>query len=200
MLDITFFHRLVFDTQRLTQFISRTPKLKTCDRACVVFSDRAVSITFPHTFDRAFKLTISCRWSDWQLSSLAQFFSPSFPQALVFAVEQLYIFEKQNSLTLWQDDIENSQWLEFLRPFTVVKGLYISQEFAQRIAPTMQELMGGRVAEVLPALQTLFLDTELEQILPSGLVQFVTARQLSNRPMAVSRWERGKEWYEIDRS
>ena len=196
MLEITFFHRLVFDTQRLTQFISLTPKLKTCDRACVVFSDRAVSITFPHTFDRAFKLTISCRWSDWQLSSLAQFFSPSIPQALFFAVEQLYIFEKQNSRTLWQDDIENSQWLEFLRPFTVVKGLYISQEFTQRIAPTLQELVGGRVTEVLPALRTLF----LEQILPSGLVQFVAARELSSRPMTVSRWERGKEWYEIDRS
>ena len=196
MLDIIFFHRLVFDTQRLTQFISRTPKLKTCDRACVIFSDRAVSVTFPHTFERAFKLTILCRWSDWQLSSLAQFFSPSIPQALVFAVEQLYIFEKQNSRTFWQDDIENNQWLEFLRPFTVVKGLYISQKFAQRISPTMQELVGGRVTEVLPALQTLF----SEQTLPSGFEQFVTARQLSSRPMAVSHWERGKEWYEIDRS
>ena len=111
-------------------------------------------------------------------------------------MEQLYIFEKQNSRTLWQDDIENSQWLEFLRPFTVVKGLYISQEFTQRIAPTLQELVGGRVTKVLPALRTLF----LEQILPSGLVQFVAARELSSRPMTVSRWERGKEWYEIDRS
>jgi hypothetical protein len=30
----------------------------------------------------------------------------------------------------WQDDIESSQWLELLHPFTAVKDLYISREFA----------------------------------------------------------------------
>jgi hypothetical protein len=199
MLDITLFHQLIFDTPRLTQFISRTPNLRICDRACVVFSDRAVLVTFPYTFDSAFKLTISCRWSDWQLSSLVQFFNPSFPQDLIPALEHLYIFEKTNSRPCWQDDIESDQWLELLRPFTAVKALYVSHDFAPRIAPVLQELVGERATEVLPALRTLF----LEKAFTSGpvqeaIVQFVAARQLASRPMTISRWKRGKDWYEIE--
>ena len=99
--------------------------------------------------------------------------------------------ESGSSQLHWQDDIENSQWLELLHPFTAVKDLYISQEFTPRIAPALQELVGERVTEVLPALQTLF----LEEPLPSGPVQetigqFVAARQLAGHPIAVSRWER----------
>ena len=33
-----------------------------------------------------------------------------------------------------------------------VKGLYISEEFRPRIAPTLKELVGERVTEVLPDL------------------------------------------------
>jgi hypothetical protein len=81
----------------------------------------------------------------------------------------------------WQDDIEDSQWLDVLNPFTAVKDLYLSQNFV-RIAPTLQELVGERVIEVLPALQCLFLD----KLHPSGTVQeeivkFVAARQLSKQ-------------------
>ena len=70
-----------------------------------------------------------------------------------------------------------------------MKELYISRKFTPYIVPTLQELVGGRVSEVLPALQTLF----LEAALPPGPVQesiekFVAARQLAGRPLAVSRW------------
>jgi hypothetical protein len=106
-------------------------------------------------------------------------------------VEHLYILEKKLSGPRWQDDIESSQWFELLLPFTAVKCLYISSEFTPRIAPTLQELVGERVTEVLPALQTLF----LEETMPSGpmqeaIEQWVAARQLAGHPVAVSRWER----------
>ena len=66
---ITFFHQLIFDTPQLTQFIGRTPKFKACYHAQVKFSDQAVWLS---TIDTKLSLTISCRQSDWQLSSLAQ--------------------------------------------------------------------------------------------------------------------------------
>jgi hypothetical protein len=193
-LDITFFHRLSFDTPQLTQFISRTPKLRTHDEARVVFSEREASVALPQTFGGMLKLAISCRQPEWQLSSLAQFCSSSFPQAHVPAVEHLHILEDRRSQLRWQDDVENSQWLELLHPFTAVKSLYISREFAPRISPTLQELVGERVTEVLPVLQTL----SLEEALPLGPVQeiigqFVAARHLANHPIAVSRWEGGKK-------
>jgi hypothetical protein len=192
-LVITFFNQLIFDTPQITQFICRSPKFKARDEARVVFSDSHVWVTFPfpQTSDGALELGISCSPSDWQLSSLAQVCCSSFPQALIPAVEHLYILKHRSSRLCWQDDIESSQWLELFHPFTAAKGLYVSQEFAPRIAPALRELVGERATEVLPSLQSLF----LEETPPSGPVQetieqFVAARQLASCPIAVSRWER----------
>ncbi|KAH9990788.1 hypothetical protein BJV77DRAFT_1011270 [Russula vinacea] len=59
------------------------------------------------------------------------------------------------------------------------KNLYISENSAQCIAPALQELVGGRVTDALPALESLF----LEDFAPSrpvreAIEQFVAARQL----------------------
>ena len=192
-LVITFFNQLIFDTPQITQFICRSPKFKARDEARVVFSDSHVWVTFPfpQTSDGALELGISCSPSDWQLSSLAQVCCSSFPQALIPAVEHLYILKHRSSRLSWQDDIESSQWLELFHPFTAAKGLYVSQEFAPRIVPALRELVGERATEVLPSLQSLF----LEETPPPGPVQeiveqFVAARQLASCPIAVSRWER----------
>jgi len=190
-LAINFFHQLIFDTPQVTRFIRRTPKFKALDEARVFFYDGNVWVTLVQTFNKVLELGISCNQSDWQLSSLAQVCGSSFPHAFIPAVEHLYILDGTSSRPRWQDDIENSQWMELLRPFTAVKDLYISSEFAPRIVPALQELVGERVTEVLPALQTLY----LEEPIPSGPVQeivgqFVAARQLSNYPVVVSRWER----------
>jgi hypothetical protein len=104
-------------------------------------------------------------------------------------VERLEIFERSHSKLKWQDDIEDMQWLDLLRPFTAVEDLYLSNEFAPRIAPYLQELVGGRTTEVLPALQSLF----LEKFHPWGPVEeaigkFAAARQLSNHPVAIKKF------------
>ena len=100
-------------------------------------------------------MEISCRQSDWQPSSLAQICSTSFPRTLIPAVEHHYIHRGAWPPN-WQDDIEISQWLELLHPFTAVKDLYISEGLIPHIAPALKELVGERVSELLPALQTLF--------------------------------------------
>jgi hypothetical protein len=192
-LEITFSHQLILDTPQLTQFISRTPNFKTCDDAYVVFTDSLIWVKLPQTSGRTIELGVFCSQSDWQLSSLAQVCNSSFPLALVSMVERLHILSNTSLPPLWQDDIENSQWLELFHPFAAVKDLYISSEFTPRIAPFLQEFVGERVTEVLPTLQTLFLEGQLS--LAPGPVQeaiglFVAARQLAGHPIAVSRWER----------
>ena len=190
-LAITFFHQQIFDTPQLMQFISRTPKFKGHNEARLVFSDLEVSIRFPQTFDSVVKLAILCRQSDCQLSSLAQVCNPSFSRALIPAVDYLYILEDRASRLHWQDNIESTQWLQLLRPFAAVKGLYISREFTPRIAPALKELDGGRVTEVLPALHTLFLEEPLSSgPIRESIGQFVSARRLASHPVAVSRWGR----------
>ena len=92
----------------------------------------------------------------------------------------------------WKDGIENIEWLELLLPFTAVKNLYLSKQFAPRIAPALQEVTGGGTTEVLPALQNLYLEGFQASIsMPEGIKQFVSARQLTDRTVAISLWDRG---------
>jgi hypothetical protein len=191
-LVITFFHQLIFDTPQLVQFFARTPNIQPGVEARIDFFNRKVEITSPSTYPGKIELGVSCSQSDWQLSSLAQVCSSPLPEAFIPKVERLYIYDYENEYDRlrWQDDIEDSQWLEVLQPFTALKDLHLSREFLPRIAPAFQELAGERVTEVLPALQSLF----LEELHPSGPVweaieKFVAARQLAGHPIAVSHWD-----------
>ena len=192
-LYVAFFQQLIFDTLQLFRFIGRTPKLETNDgESRVGFSSTGLEVTFPQAFDGMLGMGFICRQTDWQLSSLANVCNSSFP--LIPTVEHLYIEDDNFFRSDWQDDIENSQWLEVLHPFATVKNLYISREFTPRIAPVLKELVGETVTEVLPALQTLF----LEEPSPSGLVQeaieqFIAVRRLASRPIVVSHWDRKRD-------
>jgi len=186
-LHVTFFNELTFDTPELAQFIERTPTFKQHDEACVEFYDSCVSVTLPQANSNRLHLRVSCRPSDWQLGSLAQVCASSFPRALTLMVQRLYILDGSFGLH-WQDNIDKSQWLEFLQPFTSVKDLYLSWKFVPHIAPALRELFGERVTEVLPALQSIF----WEGLNPSGRVKdaldkLTDARQ---RSIAVSHWDR----------
>ena len=200
-LNITFSHQLIYDTPQFTQFINRTPKFKAHDEVQITFSGLQVRVNIlPRISDRTLILAISCRQSDWQLSSLAQVCSSSFPRAFIPAVEHLYIADEYPKL-LWQEDMESNQFLELFHPFTGVKYLYLSQEFGPRIAPALQELVEEGVTEVLPALQTIF----LQEPLPSGPVQeiigqYVAARQLACHPVALSLWDTQHPIYPRNRS
>ena len=195
-LEIDYLYEPIFDTLRLTQFISRTPTLREHDEARVKFYDYFASVKLPRTFYGSIRLGISCIESDLQLSSVAQVCSSTFPPALILTVERLYI--DIYCERLWEDDIEESQWIELFRPFVAVKDLYISSDFTPQIATALQEL-GESATEVLPALEMLF----FEEPLPSGPVQeafgeFVATRQLAGHPIAISPWRKEEDDYETD--
>jgi hypothetical protein len=191
-LFITFFHQLIIDTPQIAQFISRTPKFEAYDEVRVTFDDWSVNVAVPQAFGGAVQLAISSRESDEQFSSVAQVCSSSFLRALISTVENLYI-----KCEYWDfpsnDDIENRLWVEFLRPFTTVKELYISWKFTPSIASALQELSGERATEVLPALQSLFLGQHTSEDLrvqaEENIGRFVSTRHLAGHPIAVSRWE-----------
>jgi hypothetical protein len=187
MLEITFFRQLTFHTPQFAQFIGRTPNLMAYDEAHVVFSYYKAELNLARHI--GLKLEIYCNQSDWQLSMMAQVCTSSMP--LISSLEHLYIHEYETRFIwpCWEDDIENVQWLELLHPFTTVKALYLSQAITSRIAPALEELVGERATEVLPALQSLF----LEEGKPSEPVQeaidkFVATRRLSNHPIVISHW------------
>ena len=186
-IDITFFNQIDFDTPRLARFINRTPKLTKRD-AHVRFIDRSVSIGLPPGF-RTLMIAIPCREPDWQLSSIEQVCNSSLHP--LSAVEDLYI-EHRYSQLVWDDDaIDNTLWLQLFLPFTSVKNLYLSKKSSPGIATALHELDGGRITEVLPSLQNIF----VEEFEPSGpfqknIGQFVAARQLSDHPITTSVWDK----------
>ena len=188
---ITFFNQIMFDTPQLFQFISRRPALRAPQKGHMVFNSKDIVVKFQSQtsdYDRL-SVKILCSASDWQLSSIEQVCTSSLPP--LSTLEDLYIFESRKYPPLWQADVENTLWLVVLHPFAAVKNLYLCEKIASHIASALQELVGARTTEELPTLENIF----LEGLQPSGSVQegiekFLTARQLTGRPIAVSRWDR----------
>ena len=191
-LDIAFFNQLIFDTPQLSQFISRRSTFMALEEAHIEFCYRTVTVEFPsQTSYGKLKVEIRCSVLEWQISSLEQVCTSSLPP--VSTLKDLYI----NGGSLGrrgQDDVENVGWLELLRPFAAVKNLYIHKKFVPGIAPALQELVGGRTTEALPALENLFLDGLLKwRPLHEGIKKFVAARGLTNHPVAFSCWDSYRE-------
>jgi len=193
-LQIRLFHQLIFATPQLVQFFARTPNIRPPIEVDIVFSNRDIGITSPRKYPHKIELTIRCSQPDWQLSSLAQVYSSSLPEAFIPTVERLYICEHEYHQPGWQEDIEGGQWLEVLQPFTAVKDLHllVFQSFLPRMELAFQELAGEHMTEVLPALQNIFLQEVSRPLYPSeslrkAVEKFVAARQLAGHPIAIQR-------------
>ena len=186
---ITFFGQLAFVTPRLHDFLARTDAFAARSHAAVQFDPGSQVVTFE--LKPGFLLQIKYARAESQLSSIALTCSSSLRP--FSTLERLDICQFDPKEQHWPVDMENSQWLELLRPLTALKDLYLGkpEELALRIVSALQELAERGTAEHLPTLQNVF----IEGLQPSGplqgvIMQFVAARQLSGHPVAVHRWER----------
>jgi hypothetical protein len=195
-LRMIFFNQIIFDTPQLFQFISRRPTLRAPEIGHIAFNFNfgAIIVKFLSLESEYGVLNVQIPFtaSEWRLSSLEQLCTSSLPP--LSTLEDLYIFEDRKYPSCRQDDVENTQWLEFLHPFAAVKNLYLCEKFVPRIVPALQELVGGRTTEVLPTLENIFLEGfQPSGLLHEGIEKFVAARQLTSHLVAVSRWDRGPE-------
>ena len=187
---VSFFNQIIFNTPELFQFISRRPALRAPENGHIVFSSEAIIVAFPsQTSDYGvLSVRIKCTASEWQLSSLEQVCTSSSPS--FSRLQDLYIFEDRGHPPRWEGYVENTIWLDLLHPFSAVKNLYLCQKLVPRIAPALQELVGERKTEVLPTLENIFLKGfQPSGSLHEGIKNFVSARRLTNHPVAISRWE-----------
>ena len=196
---ITFFNQIIFNTPQLFQLISRRPTLSALEKGHILFDHRLVIVKFPSQIsnnNRVLSVAIPCTALEWRISSLEQVCTTSLPP--VSTLEDLYIYEGSSMRPRWQNNVENTLWLELLRPFAAMKNLYLDERIAERITPALQELVGARTTEVLPTLENIFL--KRPQVGPSilfqeGIEKFFAARQLTNRPVTVSRWDGMPHWF-----
>jgi hypothetical protein len=190
--EIEFLNHVYFDVLELTGFIDRVEKFKVLDRAELLFYDVYGKLTLSsqkETVDETIlSAQIECEPSNWHFFSLSPV-QNSF-LSLLSSLEYLDISDHQDWPPLWETDAENAHWLQLFHPFAGVKTLCLSGEPAEHIAWALQELTGERVAEVLPALQGVFLQglkPSEASIVLKAIKPFIHARRLSGHPVVVRR-------------
>jgi len=208
--SIRFFNQLVFDLLQLTKFLCRRETFTVLNQAQVDFEEHITNVEFSsrtETFkETSLTLTISCRELDWQLSSLSQVCNSILLALSTMDMEypDLDLYIDCIHPLLIEDDMENTQWLEFLHPFTNVEDLHLSLILPTCLAPALQELAGERVTEILPMLQNIFLDGVYgQQQVPKAISEFAAVRQLSGCPVDIHRrsWDsKSGTWVVIESS
>ncbi|KAH9016231.1 GATA zinc finger-domain-containing protein [Lactarius pseudohatsudake] len=124
------------DASQLGQFIDRIEILGLCNRANIVTSDHAISISFT-SLGTSLQLHISCNQLDWQLSSMAQVCDQFSP--FLFRVTELGIKLTRSSSR--QDNVDDEQWLEVVHLFGGARDFWVTA------------LAGVHVPDVLNALR-----------------------------------------------
>jgi hypothetical protein len=196
--EITFFNQLIFDTPLLRHFISRTATFRAAYQAYISCRKNTVrfSLYLRNGTDEEARvmLRISCEPLDWQISSLAQVCSTSFPPLPTLERLDIDIKKDRYSPLEWKDYMEDTQWLELLHPFTSVKDLGLSNDSVAFIAPSLQELSGETAIEVLPVLQNLSLTgPQPSEPVKEAIGRFIAARQLSGCLVTVHHRDRASD-------
>jgi len=192
---ITFFDRPLFDISQLTQFIGRLEIFKVPHRAVVdfesVYTDAQFSLVEDPAHGSTVTFPVSFATLEWQLPLMTALFGSSSSPFRLSSSEGLDIWATDAAgADLYADT--DIQWLEMLQPFTAVKELRLDVDAhaALSLGSTLQGLAGERAAEVLPALQDIFIDEDcLTGAAREAMRPFITARQLSGHPVTVHRRE-----------
>lgn len=192
-LDVFISESPVFDTPQLARFVDRTPKLKALREAKLFFDGSdirgSISVLLPWKTDRR-RLHLRVKCFEPDLSDMVQLCASSFLRSLIPTLKHLCIFDTGNSPLYWLNDVEGSQWLDFLRPFTTVEDLYVSRAFSPHIVATLHRIIGEGMTEVLPSLQSLFFEKQISPgPVEEAIEQSVAAlhRDHSSRAITVSQ-------------
>ncbi|KAH9971501.1 hypothetical protein BGW80DRAFT_1460462 [Lactifluus volemus] len=183
-LEILFSNQLVFDIQQVPRFIGHAPALTMPYNSANIriYADH-VEMTFwarsRSSINESLSFKILCRAVDWQVSSVAQICNQlSF---ILSSIDQLNI---DNIGSIQQVDMDDTQWLELLQPFTAVQTLQIlSDDIESLVVPALRGLSGELATQVLPALEEL----QLSAYRASQRYNwpFIIARQRSDHPVIV---------------
>ncbi|KAH9028429.1 hypothetical protein EDB83DRAFT_2526321 [Lactarius deliciosus] len=167
-----------FRIPQLCKFIDRSEKLKSSQfiRADLLIEPSTVVIELVHRDRSRFHLFV-------QEDAIGQVVSQI--SAILSNVDRLFISSDFDEI------VGNGiRWLEVFRPFTCVKALSVDGRLSRRAVHPALNNVTERAAEVLPALELLYLENHLV----TSVKNFVAARQNTGRPVTVIN--EGKEFHE----
>ena len=193
MVTITFFKQLVFNTPLLRDFFSRTV-FQEPHRADLSSNEPCINLTFFRregtTDRRMLSVKISSSVLEWQISSLAQFCSACLPPLPTLECLVMRECRSSDSSDL-PDDMDIAPWSELLHSFVTVKDLALSVNLVRGTLHILRRLTGEGVPEVLPALRNVFGRFYGHARAKEVAAEFITARQLSGRPVVFNPVETG---------
>ncbi|KAI9450553.1 hypothetical protein F5148DRAFT_1242676 [Russula earlei] len=182
---VGFFDQPAFKITELSLFIGRTRGLTSPRKASIQIwmGDIAIIQHFkssPYRLD--IRLQISRRELGRRVASMSQICRQLFP--FLSHVERLdvkafLLFSARRQ----RDQLDPAQWLELFRPFEGVKVLEVTGTLVGNIAFALEHATGEMTRDVFPALSDLHLNRP-RGALSTSIESFVSARQLSGRPMS----------------
>jgi hypothetical protein len=202
---IAFFNQIILDIPQTIRFLSHLEWLRLTSPSLEFHPTGYVNIVFHPDLHKwpTFSGTIPswkilCKRLDWQVFYVAQLCSRILP--LRSSVEELsinhdYLCDKDLPKEILPDDMDPTLWLKLFHSFCSVRKLIIiSTKLEPLIVAALQGLTGESAAEVLPSLESLFVNQLLpDQATQRGMESFVTARQTLGSPSNCPRGHSG-EW------
>ena len=182
-LNLTLLFDLTFTLANLTEFIHRTEGFG-CLLAQVIFNKDGASIyagSYEQLSIGKLSLHVSCEPLDWLIDSAAQVCS-ALGKALL-AVEDLTLdLDVDGMPSDWEKTLDSRTWLELLLPFVGVKKLHIGTPLTREVSQALELGVGGLALQVLPELQELELQLEINDA-KNLFSAFVHTRESVHRPV-----------------
>ena len=177
------FDRPIFTISKLGKSIDQIEMQKslTYRRADILYSERAISISFTQPLAEAAKhleLRVCCEPLALQLSSMSLICKVLSGSALVLGVERLHLSAKRPSSG--QDDSERKLWLEIIHHFRGTKWVHVAGDHSTSIALAL-ELSNTWRETVLPSLYKLYIQEPKQDYVPlrEAVLSFTHSRRLS---------------------
>ena len=167
-------------------FIARTETLR-FGRARIDFYDNSLQIEVDREFDiphepRRPHLGISTSF-DWACTHVSHLTHLVGRILAMFANLRHFYIRSGDDHPIWEDDIDNVEWLILFHQFATVRTLHLQGRLARQVARALEDVPEEVVTEVLPSLEVLLLEDEDGPV--GSIEQFLSLRQLFGRPIAV---------------
>ena len=187
-LTIVYFNEFPpFYINQLSDFTRRTASLNLhrFKHARVEFGKSYVSASLyegyhavPEFLECHFVLQISCQWLDWQILHMTHVFDQC--SAVLSQVDDVFI-DTYDLRPGWRADeyVEPSDWRELLLTFRAVRILRVSKQLTTHVILALEDsTTGEKAADILPALQTLYLGNQPE----ASVEQCIGTRKVTSYP------------------
>ena len=181
-LNLVLFFELTFTLVNLNDFICRTEEFR-CPATRVIFNDYGASIHcyYKQWNIRKLSVDINCEHLDWQFDSITQVCS-ALGKVLSTVEELILDLDVIGIPSDWENTLDNMLWHELLLPFVGVKMLRISSSLAPELSRALESVAGELVLELLPELQALEIQLEMDQA-KKAFSGFAQTRESIGRPI-----------------